>query len=216
MDPLHFCISVVPIAAYMLLIGWINLRQRPFLTTGARDLATLAIAISGLMICGPMELFLPEAMAALIGGWVWLPLLVLYALIVTLVLLLIRPRLVVYNITSERLRPILKEVINELDDQARWAGDSVSLPTLGVNLAIDAHPGIRNVTLAAVGTEQELNGWLKLRMRLAAALSENRQPANLQGISFLLLSTVLAIAVVYSLFTGRQEIAQAFRQMMRM
>lgn len=179
-------------------------------------MATLAIAISGLVICGPMELFLPEAMAALIGGWVWLPLLVLYALIVTLVLLLIRPRLVVYNITSERLRPILKEVINELDDQARWAGDSVSLPTLGVNMAIDAHPGIRNVTLASVGTEQELNGWVKLRMRLASALRENRQPANLQGISFLVLSTVLAIAVVYSLFTGRQEIAQAFRQMMRL
>ena len=110
----------------------------------------------------------------------------------------------------------MKEVINGLDDQARWAGDSVSLPSLGVNLAIDAHPGIRNVTLAAVGTDQELNGWVKLRMRLAAALSENRQPANLQGISFLVLSSVLAIAVVYSLFTGRQEIAQAFRQMMRL
>ena len=216
MDPLHFCISVVPIATYLLLIGWINLRRAAFVTSGTRDLAALAFAIAGLMVAGPMELFLSESIASLVGGWVWVPLISLYAIVVTLVLLLARPRLVVYNTTSDRLRPILKDVVHSLDPEARWAGDSVILPQLGIHLAIDAYPGIRNVTVASVGPEQDLNGWSKLRSRLAASLAGQAQPPNFQGVSFVVLSFVMMFAVVYSLFTGRLEIAQAFRQMMRL
>ncbi len=216
MNPLHFCIAVVPIAAYLLLIGWINLRRSAFVTTGVRDLAGLSLAIAGLMIAGPMELFLPESVASRIGGWVWVPLISFYTIIVTLVLLLARPRLVIYNTTSERLRPVLKEVIHQMDSEARWAGDSVVLPQQGIHLAIDAYPGIRNVTLAAVGPEQNLDGWARLRSKLAQALADVSQPPNFQGVSFLALSVVLVIAVVYSLFTGRLEIAQSFRQMMRL
>ena len=77
-------------------------------TTGARDLAVLAIAVSGFMIAGPLELFLPEAVAAVLGGWVWVPLIMLYGLVTTLMLLLMRPRLVVYNISALQLRPLLE------------------------------------------------------------------------------------------------------------
>ena len=73
-------------------------------------MAALAIGISGLMIAGPLELFLPESIAAVVGGWVWLPLLTLYALVITLLLLLARPRLIVYNISPDHLRPILKDI----------------------------------------------------------------------------------------------------------
>ena len=216
MDSLHFCIAVVPLAAYMLMVAWINLRRYPFLTTGARDLAALAIGISGLMIAGPLELFLPESLAAAVGGWVWLPLLTLYALVVTLILLLARPRLVVYNIGVDRLRPILKQISHELDSNARWAGDSVWLPELGISLAIDAQPGISNVTLASVSNDQNLDGWALLRKTLSASLKESQQPPNVQGVSFMVLAIFLTLVVVYSLFTGRQEIAQSFRQMLRM
>ena len=216
MDPLHFCIAVVPIAAYLLLIGWIQVRRRAFVTSGTRDLGALSLAIAGLMIAGPMELFLPESVASLVGGWVWLPLIAFYVIIVSLVLLLARPRLIVYNTTSDRLRPVLKDVIQQIDSSARWAGDSVVLPRAGVHLAIDAYPGIRNVTLAAVGPEQNLNSWNVLRLKLAEALAHVPQPPNFQGVSFLVLSCMMMIAVVYSLFTGRMEIAQAFRQMMRL
>lgn len=216
MDPLHFCIAVIPIGAYALLIGWINLRRKAFVTSGVRDLAALALAISGLMIAGPMELFLPESVASIVGGWVWVPLLSFYAIVVALTLLLSRPRLVIYNTTSERLRPILKDVIHEMDAEARWAGDSVILPSQGIHLAVDAYPGIRNVTLAAVGPEQNLNSWTKLRLKLGAALDPIPQAPNLQGVSLLVLSGAIMLAVVYSLFTGRLEIAQAFRQMMRL
>ena len=57
MDSLHFCIAVIPLAVYLLMMGLLNLRRRPFVTTGARDAATLGIGVVGFVIAGPMELF---------------------------------------------------------------------------------------------------------------------------------------------------------------
>ncbi len=216
MDSLHFCIAIVPLSVYLFLIGGINLSPRPFVTTGARDLAALAIAISGFMIVGPMELFLPELIASIVGGWVWLPMLTLYMLVVTLVVLLMRPRIVIYNISAEQLRPILKQVVFDCDDSARWAGDCVVIPGLGVQLALESSPGVRNLSLTSVGADQNLEGWNKLKLRLASELANNKQAPNAQGMSFLFLSAVMIAAVTYSLLTGRQEIAQAVRDMLRM
>ena len=39
---------------------------------------------------------------------------------------------VIDNITADRLRSILAEVAPRLDPEARWAGDSLFLPGLGV------------------------------------------------------------------------------------
>jgi hypothetical protein len=216
MDPLHFCIAIVPVAVYLLLIGSINLSGRPFVTTGVRDLCALAIAVSGFMIAGPMELFLPEAVASILGGWVWLPLVALYALLVTLAVLLMRPRLVIYNMTQDQLRPILSQVLGELDAEARWAGDVVVLPKLGVQLATEAYPGMRNVALVSIGTTQNLAGWQRLRVYLQSEFSTVKSSVNTQGFSFLMLSIVMIAAVIFSLLTGKQQIAQAFREMLRL
>ena len=43
MDPLNLCIALGPLAVYLLLLGLIGLSSRPFLTSGFRDGATLAI-----------------------------------------------------------------------------------------------------------------------------------------------------------------------------
>lgn len=216
MDPLHASIAVVPLAVYFFLIGWINLSPRTFITTGARDLAAVAMAASGLVVVGPMELFLPERLASMIGGWVWVPMILLYALLVTLALLLMRPRLIVYNLSADQLRSAVNEVLGELDSHARWAGDSVIAPELGIQLALEAHAGVRNVALVSVGPEQDLVGWHKLKRQLKARLEGTTQPLNLQGLSFIFLAVVLATAVVYSLVSGRQEIAQSVHEMLRM
>ena len=67
MDPLHFSVAAIPLAVYLLLIGILNLRKKPFVTTGARDSAALAIGIAGLMIIGPMKLFFPEGAGSRFG-----------------------------------------------------------------------------------------------------------------------------------------------------
>src|SRR5438477_13127575 len=115
MDPLHLCIALGPLATYLLVLGVINLSRRPLLTTGARDAAALALALVGLVVAGPMELFLVEEAAVLYGGWIWAIMLVAYFLFVALVTLLLRPRLVIYNTTLEQVRPIVADVASRLD-----------------------------------------------------------------------------------------------------
>ena len=60
-NPLHFCIAIAPLSVYLVMLGVLNLQRRSFVTTGARDAAALGIAISGLIVAGPMELFFPES-----------------------------------------------------------------------------------------------------------------------------------------------------------
>ena len=180
-------------------------------------LAALALAVSGFVITGPMELFFPVSAASILNGWVWLPLVLLYVILVSLALLLMRPRLVIYNMTPDRLRPLLEQVVLELDTASQWAGDGVVLPNLGVQFAVESYTGMRNVTLSAVGPEQDPEGWYRLRQHLHSHLaSAGKVPLNPQGFSFLFLAIMLAAGVFYSLLTDKQEIAQAVRQMLRM
>ena len=162
MDPLNLCIALGPVAIYLILIGSLNLGRRPFVTTGTRDLMALAIAISGFILIGPIQLFLPQAAADYFGGWIWIPLILLYLFCAVLVSMLARPRLVVYNITPEHLRPLLENVVSGLDPHRRWAGSTLASPGLGLQLNIECLPRMRNVQLVAVGSEQDLE-------RLAAA-----------------------------------------------
>ncbi len=200
MDPFRLCLALGPVAMYLLLLGGLNLSRRPFLMSGVRDAAFLALAISGLVIVGPIELFFPFEAASRYGPPVWLLLLVLYALCVLLVLLLLRPRLVIYNISVDRLRPILAELVKRLDPEARWAGDSLALPALGVQLYVDGFPAFRSISLVSVGGNQSQPGWRRLDAALRDALTRVEVVRNLKGLNLigtaLLLIALIALAVV--------------------
>jgi hypothetical protein len=99
MDPLHVCIALGPLAMYLLVLGAVNLSRRPVVASGGRDALALALAISGFVAAGPMELFLPEMVAAWWGGWVWALMLTGYLLVVLFIVLMMRPRIVIYNCT---------------------------------------------------------------------------------------------------------------------
>ena len=108
-DPFRLAIALVPVAAYVLLLGLDQCaaaavshlrRQRPD-GAGRRafrlDVRRAAGAVS------------PEAATREFGNYIWLFLLVFYWLWLLLVVLLSRPRLVVYNISMEELHPVLAE-----------------------------------------------------------------------------------------------------------
>ncbi len=158
-DPLRLAIALVPVGAYALVLALVNARRRPFLTSGGCDLAALGVALSGLMFVGPLELFRPEAATREFGNYIWLFLLSLYWLGLLLALLVARPRLVVYNISSEELRPVLVEAAARLDDDVRWAGNHLTLPRLDVHLHLDSLNMMRNVSLVASGGQQNIDGW---------------------------------------------------------
>jgi hypothetical protein len=214
-DPLHLSIALSPLAVYLLLLGLVNLAARPLLTTGARDIAALAIAISGFVIVGPMELFLPENAAQQLGAYVWLLLLAMYVLGVFLLVLMLRPRLVIHNMTVESLRPILAEAVSELDGDARWVGDSLILPRLGVQLHIEPFYAMRNIQLVSSGPRQNYAGWKQLELALASSLREVSSPRSPYGLRLVILALLMVALMTFSVVQDTPLVAQSLHEMLR-
>lgn len=215
MDPLRLCIALSPLAAYVLLLGLINLSSRPLVTSGGRDLAALALGISGLVLVGPMALFLPEVAVERFGGYVWLLLLGLYALLVVLLMLILRPRLVLYNMTAEQLRPTLASVVSELDPDARWAGECLVFPRLGVQLYIEPFLAMRNVQLVSSGPHQSFAGWRRLERTLVKALKGTSSSPNPYGFSLVFFGLLMVALATFSVVSETEAVAQALAEMLR-
>jgi hypothetical protein len=215
MNPLHFCIAIAPLSVYLLMLGFLNLRRRPFLTTGARDCATLGIGIIGFVIIGPMELFFPEGAAGRFGAWVWVLLIVFYGLCVSLLVLLMRPRLVIYNISMEELRPILTKVAMKLDPKSRWTGDALVIPRLNIHLHVESVQWLRNVQVSSGGTQQSFEGWKLLENELAKALPKITVGPNVMGIPMIAASALLAAAVAFYMVSDPNAVVAAMNDMLR-
>lgn len=191
MDPVSLTIALVPLAIYLLLLGALNLGRRPHVIPGGLDVATLAAGLLGLVIVGPMNLFLPDPSGEKFGQFVWPLLVVFYALCVTLYVLLARPRLIVFNVPFETLRDVLLQIAVKLDSGAKVAGDAVHLPSLGVQFHLDSVPTMRSATLKATGDRQSHSGWSRLQRELESALKGVEVSPNPRGFSFVAIALVL-------------------------
>ena len=215
MDPLHFCIAIAPLAVYLLLLGVMNLRGRPFVTTGARDAAALAIGLVGFVIAGPMELFFPEGAASRFGAWVWLMLVIFYGLCVSLAVLLMRSRIVIYNISMEQLRPVLTRIAMSMDQRSRWSGASLLMPDRKVHLHVEPVETLRNIQLTAGGNHQSYESWQELEHELRDALKTLRVGPNMIGVPLLLVSGVLAMGAAVWMLRDQTAVAQALQELWR-
>ena len=217
MDPVPLAIAFGPLALYLMLLGAVNLGRRPHLTTGTRDAVTLALAVSGLIVVGPINLFLPQGAVMRFGPLVWPLILVFCGLCVVLYLLVARPRLVAYNVTLEQLRPALDQAVRRLDSEARIAGDAVHLPQLTVQFHLDAAPTMRNVSLVATGDHQSHSGWKKLERELAAALANIEVAPNPRGFTFLAFGLVMiGWPVIQLVQMPHNVVAQRLMEILRM
>jgi len=221
MDPFRLCVALGPLAVYCLLLGGVHLTRRPLVVSGLRDTAALGVAVAGLILVGPVEMLLPYASVAVFGASVWLFVITLYALGLILVLLMMRPRLVVYNITMEQFRPILAEVVQELDAEARWAGDGVFLPSLGVQLHLETVPMLRNISLVASGHKQNFLGWRRLEQALRTALAEHENLAQNPrvwkvGLSLLAAGLLLALLLLVRVASDPQAVAQSVLELLHL
>ncbi|MGO8688838.1 MAG: hypothetical protein ACLQLG_04335 [Thermoguttaceae bacterium] len=219
-DPFRLCVALGPVAIYLVMVGALNLSRRALLVTGTRDAAALGLAISGMILVGPLELFFPEAALDRLGPTG--PLVVLgtkvslCAMLLVLALLMLRPRLIVYNISADQLRSILAETVSRLDAAARWAGDSLAMPALGVQLHLDSHAATRNVALVSCGAQQDFGGWRKLERALAAALAGVPVKRNLLGIPLLVAGVTLLAALATIIARNPQTIAHSLFEMLQM
>ena len=112
---LRIVFGLGPLAIYLLVLGWINLRPWPVVVRGERETAALGLALAGCVLVGPGQLLLPPAATQHFGPWVWPMLLLAYVLAVTLAILVARPRLVIYNVDPLAVRAVLVQLARELD-----------------------------------------------------------------------------------------------------
>lgn len=216
MDPLRLIIAMVPLAAYLLLLGLINLRRRPVMMNGACDNLLLGFGLAGFAMVGPIELLLlPESTAFRFGGYAWVMLIILYVLSVLLLVMLGGPRLTVYNVAFEQLHAALADVVSRLDDQARWTGDTVFLPNRGVQFYLDRHPRLHNVQITALGNYQNFESWHLLEKELRVALRDTAKASRSFGIVFMFLALAMFAVALDKVCYDRGEIAQSFNEMLR-
>jgi hypothetical protein len=215
-DPPRLFVSLGPLAVYLLALGYINLSRRPWLTTGARDTVALGIGLAGLILIGPVELFSPRQAVVTFGPWVWALWIVFYGLALALVALAQLPRLTIYNVTLDELYPVLGQTAQKLDPDARWAGDTLLLPTRRVQLRVESFGVMRNVSLVSVGERQSLRGWRELEMALGAALREMEAPVNPRGISLVFFGVVMVVVLALKWFHDPQAVTQGFVEMLRL
>jgi hypothetical protein len=213
-DPLHFCVGALPLAVYLILQGILNLRRRAFVTTGARDSAALAIGIVGLIIIGPLKLFFPEGAASRFGLFTWLMLLTFYGLCVALAVLLMRSRIVIYNISLEHVRPILTNLARQMDSNSRWTGDSLWLPNSRINLFVETVSWLRNIELIAGGNQQSYESWRKLQKELDDSLRRIPVNPNPIGILFMIGGLALAAAAIIWMLVDQQSVRASFRELL--
>ncbi|MEX0793202.1 MAG: hypothetical protein WD045_08700 [Pirellulaceae bacterium] len=181
-DPLRLMIAFCPLGAYLAVLGWINLTGRPWVAGGGRDFLALWLGLSGLVLVGPISLFMPTWAVAEYGGYTWLLMIALYLLMVLFVLLMRGPRLVIYNTTILRLVPALQAVAEKLDPEARWTDETLYFPNKRIHLMLDENYGTRNVQLKSVGMNQDYGSWYELEVALAQSLTAHPRSWNPYGI----------------------------------
>lgn len=201
MNAFVVCLSLIPLAAYFLLLGIIHASRRPFILSDSEDIALLSAAVSGMVFAGPMNLFYPINAAIQYGSYIWLILAIFYILITLLVILYSRPRLIVYNIDKTSLKEILERIADQLDDQSTWAGDSLYMPQENIDLHLEFVSGLNNVTIVSNDKNSSRLYWRNLKRLLKSELKKTSVSRNRWSIILFLLSAILFFVSGVSYFS---------------
>ena len=201
---ISIAVAFVPLALYFFALAALNSGHRPRMLTGQEDLTALALGLIGFVMVGPLLYILPIDALAFWGFYTWFFLALLYALVVWFLGAVFRFRVVVYNINAGELKSILEKVGQELDSEARWAGNSLSLPTLGIQFYMTRFSLLQNTSLQGCGSNQDLQGWLRFEKSLNNAVMRhhsekaNRVPILMTTIGLLMAATSATILLTHS------------------
>jgi hypothetical protein len=188
-------LAIVPLGLYLVGIGCLHLRRRPSLLQGSLDFALLAAGVAGLVLVGPLALLAPLADG--IPSVAGVPVLLAgFLLLVAVAVLAMRPRLVIYNITLDQLRPVVAEVVAGLDASARWAGETAALPARGIQVHLDGRGSMRSVSVVAVGARTSPEGWTEFSRRLRQAVGRLRVRSSPWGGLFGGLGGIVLVAAI--------------------
>lgn len=185
-------LALAPLAVYLAVIGSFQLRRRPVVVSGAVDGAMLAAGMSGLVMAGPLALLQPLAGTS---PWTALAFLAACVIVVSSAILATRPRIIVYNVSLDRLRPVIAELVAGLDPASRWAGETVALPSRGLQVHVDERGAARSVSVIAAGSRPANEAWSEFGRHLRRGLGAVRVRRNPWGAcGFLALAAAVAAA----------------------
>ncbi|GAB5403005.1 MAG: hypothetical protein Aurels2KO_12360 [Aureliella sp.] len=205
MTPVHSAIAFIPVGVYLILMGALRLRSRPLITTGWRDTFALAVACVGLVAIGPMQLFFPVQAASRWHQWVWLALLMLYALGVLLILLSCKPRLIAYGLDLGQFKEALEAAAKSVDEESYWDGEVLNMPATNLQLAIDPTATSRVHQVVHFGLLNNLQAWLKLERAFVAQGRTLTCPRSAAGAPFVVAGVFLLLVVVWPMLNDPAE-----------
>ena len=210
-------VAVLPLAAYFLLIGGMRL-VHPLVTTNARDGAALAVAVGGLVMVGPMQLFFPAEAAATLGWIVWLVLLVLYLLCVTLLLLSIKPKIMVYGVRMPGILEALLEACKTIDATATLdvTRQQIELAERGVRLRVEALGLSDAVQIEAFEQNLHPRFWHHLLLELRKRVTKQHSGFSFGGLGMLVVGLLLISIVIGSAVSQPDALVAGFRSWLQL
>jgi hypothetical protein len=163
------------------------------------DVALLTLGIAGMVIAGPLALLQPGAGTSV---WTTAVLLLGFAVVVAGALLAARPRMVIYNVGLDQVRPVVASVAAGLDPTARWAGETAALPARGLQVHLDERGPARTVSVIAAGSTSA-EAWAEFSRRLRRAIRTVRVRPSPWAWTFLGAGVAVASASAWLALTTR-------------
>ncbi|AMV34054.1 hypothetical protein VN12_18130 [Pirellula sp. SH-Sr6A] len=209
LDPIRLSFALLPLGAYLSVMGMLRWRKHPTVLSRSFDLLLLGMGMAGMIAVGPIELFFPRAAYSLVGNWVWLILLSLYFLVLLLIVFHVPPGVVVYGMRQERLRKLLEKGLTDREVPFSFQGDAIRMESIGIHaLLLDA--GARDVAaLQAIGAKQNLLEWVRLEQDLSRAVRHEHMESAVQGPLYVTLSSLLFLVAFWFLASDTQSLRDA-------
>ncbi|QDV63915.1 hypothetical protein [Crateriforma conspicua] len=212
-DPFSLCVALMPLAGYLLLIGGLRLSGRPFVTTSAREAASLGIAVAGFAAIGPAQLFFPSAAGALFGWRVWFMLAAFYALCVALVSLTTRPRICIHGLLIDEAFPAVCRAARTMDAdvQTDARGFQIFFPHHGFRFRLDSHPGVDHVSVIAFEPNVTVGFWFQFLKAIRGEVAQTPVVAGSRGVAMVVAAVLILGFLLYQAVPNQELLVEGFR-----
>jgi hypothetical protein len=213
LNHLVICANLLPIGTYLCVIGLFHAIGRPLITTGVRDYLALAIALSGLVITGPIDYILHYRMLPdflVHSHWIGLG---LYLLLVAALLPRSHEKLIIYNSSEPSVAAALRTILGQWGVPVQELPGGWILPERGVSLELDSFPALRNVTVRFHGMrDRVLFG--KIHDELIELLTATRTGWSAIGLCMAAAGGIVLAFPVWVLAQDPQNIVALLRQVL--
>jgi len=180
---LVICVMLVPVGAYFCLLGLLHASGRAWVTTGVRDSLALALALSGLITTGPIQVLLHSEFVPLFVSRHWWLAPAIYCLLVAIFLPRPCATLVIYNAEETAAAAAIRRVLERTGGGVQESSGAWMLLQRGLRIELEVFAPLSNVVVHFRGTDRELYWRLyrELPIELAGAASNWSVPGLTLG-----------------------------------